>query len=186
MRKALTIFGIVLLLSFHPGALQAAIIVHLDGEGDVTGIDNLPISGIGTFDVTFHAESYDTLFPGEVDPFFLGNESGAQTAATSIVNHLNSLETVPGINLGQSFINNFAIPYYAPSSQYLSWGGTYDSEEDEPYSVHEFGATNNSGIYNAIGTFESSSVPEPSILVGLASLAGMGLIGRWWRRRKKA
>jgi hypothetical protein len=32
--------------------------------------------------------------------------------------------------------------------------------------------------------FSLGAVPEPSTLVALTGLLGMGLIGHWWRRRK--
>jgi hypothetical protein len=38
----------------------------------------------------------------------------------------------------------------------------------------------------SIQSSRETTIPEPSILVGLAGLLGMGLIGRWWRRRKAA
>ena len=39
---------------------------------------------------------------------------------------------------------------------------------------------------SVIGWLIVSEVPEPSTLAALGGLLGMGLIGRWWRRRKAA
>jgi hypothetical protein len=35
-------------------------------------------------------------------------------------------------------------------------------------------------------TLSTQAIPEPSILVALTGLVGMGLLGRWWGRRKRA
>jgi len=177
MRKVLTIFVIVLLLGFHAGALRADIIVHLNGDGDVTGIDNLPITGVGLLNVTFHAQTYNDLFSSS-DPYFLGNSADARTAATAIRDTLNDEDPIPTIDLGQQFEDNFAVPYSA-ATHYDGWGGDRQSGTFEEINP---GGASRSGIYNAIATF--NPVPEPSTLAALAGLLGMGLIGRWWRRRK--
>jgi len=37
-----------------------------------------------------------------------------------------------------------------------------------------------------VGFRVTSAIPEPSTLVTFGGLFGMGLIGAWWRRRRKA
>jgi len=51
-------------------------------------------------------------------------------------------------------------------------------------SVVESGAED--GTFGTNFKFQFTAIPEPTTFAALSGLLGMGLIGRWWRRRKAA
>ena len=72
----------------------------------------------------------------------------------------------------------------ASDGSIVSWGRDSDNEVTDAPSGTGFTAIA-AGMYHGLA-LTSNSVPEPSALVALTGLLGMGLIGYWRRRRKAA
>jgi len=86
--------------------------------------------------------------------------------------------------LPESVGNHLSTIAYDASGQL--WGATENGLFKRTGSS-EWTLVDDQGVYaNYPGSMTFAPVPEPSTLVALSGLFGMGLIGRWWRRRKTA
>ena len=68
-----------------------------------------------------------------------------------------------------------------PSSGHsLFWGHNYTMPNTAKY---DSGSGSPSNLFLPYFSLNGIAVPEPSAFVALTGLVGIGLIGRWWRRR---
>lgn len=173
-----------------------------NAAGEVVSIEDLEISGVGTYNVTFHSGSFDDLFDlslangvvgtdGRMGPTFWGLETEADAATKAIIELLgDSLAIAESSSVEPR--DGFQIP----------WGQVVDSSgassiqlyrdaipllTDELTSVtvpsdilFGEGAEGNrlAGVswakFSVADDGGATAVPEPSALLGLATALGLG------------
>jgi hypothetical protein len=158
-------------------AAEAATLVT-NGGGDVLGIEDLLV-GTTTYDVDFKNANYQNLFEAQGEPnLFLGNQTGAQTAAAAINAFLTS-----SLQFGSIFLGN-ASSYLIP---YALNGNTVNAvlSSGNPWIASLSTAPKNGGgnqpVYAVFTEVPSTAVPTPALLPGLVGLSVAAL-----RKKKQA
>ncbi len=168
------------------------------GSSILSSITDLSIPGYGIFDVNFRTPNFNGAYGGN-NPFFLGNEAGAD-AAVDAINSVLDITSVNGLEFGEGLNNNgntnqgfgatqrnaYLVPYLLQNgdSEVLNKLGSYDGDDwvrsnFAAVAVTESGSQTAPTTSYAIFT-QTQAVPTPALLPGLIGF-GMSVV----RKRKK-
>jgi hypothetical protein len=164
-----------LLLGALISAPAAQAVTLIGTTSNPTGIDGLVVDGT-TYNVTFVAGSYNTVYSG-APPTFFGNEPGAGDAATALTSALNTLDVQPTSPLGA-----FLVPYSntagLDAATYANYNGSNFSAADLTYETD----TTNYSYLDYTSFVAVAAVPEPSTWMML--ILGFAVLGFMTYRRK--
>ena len=176
-----------------------------DNAGQVTSIEDLFIDGYGTYDVTFHAGRFSDIFdnsldPGTIDadgrvrPTFFGDRTGATATAQAIKVALGLDSVLAASSNPSRSGDGFALAFEFAGTRIFNVVGDLVSSAQfdrltrpavSPSQVFGGGGGGFGGISLAKFTLadsgETTSVPEPSALLGLTAALGLSTLAR---RRK--
>jgi len=93
-----------------PGSSYAATLSPGSTIFDALGIDGLVVPGVGTYNVAFENGAYSSVY-ATTRPKLLGDESGAQAAATALASALSDLQVRYLTGLAQTGAQNALVPY---------------------------------------------------------------------------
>ncbi len=191
MKKSMLKLAALLMVMGPLAANAVPIVLTAPCEDDTTrtctlGIDNLAFMGM-TFNVDFLIDSYDSIFATS-DPFFFGDTTGADAAATAIAAALTDFSGIFGAT-GVGTLSS-VILVATSTFQTINGGRCAATDSAGNWTFCLYAGTDSSAIfsgpdrYNAYAVFERGvAVPAPGTLALLGlGLAAMGLA----RRRKKS
>jgi len=149
---------------------------------DATGIDGLVV-GTVTYNVAFKHDAYNSVY-ATTPPTFLGDETGAQAAATALASALVSLQVRYLTGLDQTLGQNALVPYNPPLNASAAQCTPATNCAMNIWSAVASPAFDPSVTYADVDFTVFTQTPLPAALPLFASgLGALGLLG--WRRKRK-
>jgi hypothetical protein len=181
-----------------PGWKTASILGTGDNASDVDFFSFTTGGGGAIFDIDDTPYSFDTVLSLFNSAGTLVGYDDDSLADAGSADKSDSLLGVISLAAGTYYVAvsqypNFPSAITTPGLFYTNlyrpdglWGGYAVSKASPGVSTFDSSGPDGTSPYTLHVSLQSPlAVPEPSTLVALTGLLGMGLIGYWWRKRKR-